>query len=78
MAAGCRGGWRTVKGLVANPVPACLKDKLPDNIIVCTTRGAGIKSLSGRDLDGGILFCAQNEVLVRYVESTEVAMEDIR
>jgi len=41
-------------GLVANPVPACLKDKLPDNIIVCATRGAGIKSLSGRDLDGGI------------------------
>ena len=54
VAAGCRGGWRTVMGLVANPVPACLKDKLPDNIIVCTTRGAGIKSLSGRDLDGGI------------------------
>lgn len=54
-----------------------MKDKLPDNIIVCTTRGAGIKSLiSGGDLDGGIFFCTQNEALVRYVESTEVAMED--
>ena len=34
-----------------------------DNIIVCTTRGAGITSLSGGDLDGDIFFCTQNEAL---------------
>lgn len=50
---------------------------MPDNVIVCATRGAGITSLSGGDLDGDILFCTQNKALVRYVESTEMAMEDV-
>ena len=58
---------------------ASLKDKwvVANNIIVCTTHGAGITSLSCGDLDGDIVLCAQNESLIRYVESMEIAMEDI-
>ena len=47
----------------------------PDNVLMCTTVGHGITTLSGGDVDGDIVFASMNKSLARLVESTEASLE---
>lgn len=49
----------------------------PDNVLMCTTVGHGITTLSGGDVDGDIVFASMNKSLLRLVEATEASLEHL-
>ena len=57
----------------ARPWP---KDKwaIPNNCIVCSTRGPGLTALGGGDFDGDTVFVSANVFLLNYLDATEAAV----
>ena len=57
----------------ARPWP---KDKwaIPNNCIVCSTRGPGLTALGGGDYDGDTVFVSANVFLLNYLDATEAAV----
>ena len=48
---------------------------IPNNAIICTTRGPGITALGGGDYDGDTLFVTANVHLLNYLDATEAAVQ---